>query len=278
MQMSYKRTHADPKQFHRAITTAHLVETLADGRTLFQLEMGHDRHLLRQISNRWAEDAGVRGGLGENDLLSMALANNLPFAFEFWLEVGLEIDADTLLALFLCDNKCFVFDLSTDHLEKFFVPHMAPWHGAMFSALVMRHGLDEKLAIRMLDQGLVKIDTPMPASLADAEGWLWWQGPASRNLDDATLPIIHALRCRRWQLAERLHALGASLTDPAPNGEDASAALDALEDLDRRLPSLLTRDEPGLAVWQARIKSATTALDLETVTQETTGQQSTRRL
>lgn len=276
--MSYKRTHADPKQFHRALTAPHQVEALADGHTLFQLEMGKERTLLRQVANRWIEDPQVRGDLGENDLLSVALANELPFAFEFWLECGLEVDADTLLALFQCNSKCFALDPSTDHLEKFFVPHMAPWHGALFSSLIIHHGLDEKLAINMLDKGLVEIQTPLPSSGADAEGWLWWQEPARRNFDDATLPIILALRCRRWNLAEKLYSLDASLTDAAPNGEDAATALAALEDLDRRLPSSLTRGEPHLNHWQARIKSAKEALDLETSTQETTGQQSTRRL
>lgn len=274
MSPTQKRTHADPK---RLLSNArYRIELDAvTGISLKEMDSAHDTAGLVRVMSAWADNPDLRGPLDEEDLLVVALAQDLPHAFEVWLNMGSPLNADTLLALMECEASSFVFR-DNDQIIHFLTPSLASWRGPLFSHLVCFAKSTQALALKMLDMGLIEVDTPVPVSSDDARAWLWFQDPLIKCMDDATFPLHVALKSKRWETAHYLQRAGASLTQAGANGRCPIDYVRSVIELESGFTQVSKSDR--MQEWFCRLESAQQAQDLEDGTNQVSEAQPPRRL
>jgi hypothetical protein len=267
MSFATKRTHVDPKKL-MSDAKYRIDLGLSAGRSLKDLDQAKDTAGLLEAMAIWSDTPALRCGLDEEDLLIIALSQDLPYAFQVWKEMGQSINADTLLALTLCDESGFPFK-STDALMPFVAEDLKPWHGVVFASLVHQSKGAQSLAIELLKMELVSPETPIPSSQQDVMGWLWWHNPEEKCLDDSTLPIHAALKNRRWDLANYLANAGANLTQADALGRQAIDYLMEVISMEDDTFSRIGKTSSSPAHgWRDRLESLDQAELLENQTAE----------
>ena len=192
-----KRTHVDGRIFtNRCRSFSPQEIRLAD------VDAQQDRAALLSIFDAWTDEKYRPVGLDEEDILAVALIQDLPFAFQVWQEAGASLNADSILALFYIENQSKVFNLA-----DFLAPHLAPWLSVVFYWVLAQQR--EDLALSLLQNDILSISSLIPPTQNEAEGWLWWSSPLVKREDDSSLPLHVALSKHCWKVAQWLLDRGA---------------------------------------------------------------------
>ena len=229
--------------------------------TLLELDEKQNLATLLFLRQQW--HAGNRlETLRECDLLAVALANNLPFAFDAWARAGETVNGDTLFALF--QGQRAMSNFSKARFEKFVRPHLAHpsmqcWQGAIFAhwARVGR----TSLALDMMGRE-VQFDTPVPSPSVKRTSEDFLHTHDVKAWDNFwTCPLHLAIESGRWGLAEGLLAMGPDLSLADWTGfralHRAQTPPKHFSDLDRQIS----------ATWAARLQAMEEATRLEGGTQ-----------
>lgn len=211
--MSLKRTHADFKQFSRdcANQMGHVFEC----GSLLEIERSQDDRLALIWAESWQDDDVHKMSLDRDDLLSIALICDFPWIFSSWLRAGYRVNGDALLAFICRDIPGATSDV---HVNAFLTDEMRQWNAVLFTYLLSSKPT-EHYAIDMYEAGVISFETPIPLSVSEAAGWLWWMNPLEKNIEDASYPLHVALRHRAWTIAERLWDCGADPLSVDPSGK-----------------------------------------------------------
>lgn len=208
-----KRTHTEGRMF-----TSRCRAFTAEGVDLAELDQSKDKAGLLAVLNVWMDEKQRPHGLDDEDLLSVALIQKLPFAFKVWKEAGFTVNGDTIFALFHAEDTPSRWKNHWEHYEDAFLdPSLQAWHAVLFFWLLQTK--QEVFALKWLKNDIISISSLVPPDRNEAEGWLWWTNPLTKKETDASLPLHVALSCQCWQVSQWLLDHGVLPSDPDPRGE-----------------------------------------------------------
>lgn len=162
--------------------------------------------------DRWHGGEINRGCLNDEDLLAVAILQDLPFCMDTWFAQGEPVNGDTVLALVEDAKQGFIFREPATYMPMLVNARTRPWHGVIFRAA------SPSAALWMVERGWITEHTPVPIN--QGSEWLWTHEPVIEGEDSYTLPMHCALATEKWALAEKLWDV---FEDPnVPDGQGRS--------------------------------------------------------
>lgn len=219
--------------------------------------------------DRWHGGEINRGCLNDDDLLAVAILQDLPFCLDTWFAQGEPVNGDTILALVENAKQGFIFREPATYMPMLVNARTRPWHGVIFRAA------SPSAALWMVERGWITEHTPVP--IDHGSGWLWSHDPVIEGEDSYTLPMHCALATEKWALAETLWKV---FDDPNVRDGQGMSLRDVLIKTNElwKFSSLHRSGEARNREWMIKLDSIEQARHLDEATAQAGGGTQRRRI